>query len=259
MEFIKVETKDLIGIITFTNEAKRNALSSGLLIQLIDALDQFQKESLRVVILRANQGCKVWSAGHDISELPRGRQDPLGYDDCLEKALRKIKEFPLPIIAMIQGSVWGGACDLALSCDLIIGSSSCSFAITPVNIGIPYNISGVLQFVKRLPLNMAKEMFFTAGVVDAQKAEKIGILNHLVPENELEPFTFDMAKLICSKAPLSIALVKELTTLFSSSMALSPIEYERLSNLREQIYNSEDYLEGIRSFEEKRKPHFKGK
>jgi methylmalonyl-CoA decarboxylase len=101
-------------------------------------------------VIRAPADAKVWSAGHDISELPQG-EDPLLYSDPLERLLRVVKSFPAPILGMVHGSVWGGETDLVLSCDLILGDETSSFAITPANIGLAYNTAGLLQFMRRFP------------------------------------------------------------------------------------------------------------
>lgn len=168
---------DAIAIITLNNPEKRNALSAGLIEELLAALDASRRQSVRAVILRAGEGSKVWSAGHDVKELPPGRRDPLGYDDPLERLLRAVEEFPAPVIAMIQGSVWGGACDLVLTCDLVVADDSATFAITPVKLGVPYNATGILHFINRLGLNTAREMFFTAEPISATRAEQVGLLN----------------------------------------------------------------------------------
>ena len=133
------------------------------------------------VIIRAAKGAKVWSAGLDITELPQPGVDPLSYGDPLEKMLREVERFPAPVIAMIEGSVWGGACDLAFVCDIIIGAPNVTFAITPAKIGVPYNSSGIMHFINVVGMHIAKEMFFTAQPVDAERALQIGIMNHLVP------------------------------------------------------------------------------
>ena len=158
---ILAQTSEFIGTITLNQPAKRNALSEPLVEELLSALASFEKNSVRAVVIRAAADAKVWSAGHDISELPQGT-DPLPYSDSLERLLRAVKRFPAPIIAMVHGTVWGGATDLVLSCDIIVGDETCSFAITPANIGLAYNTAGLLQFMRRLPLNLVKEMFFTA-------------------------------------------------------------------------------------------------
>jgi methylmalonyl-CoA decarboxylase len=119
---------------------------------IIAALESLRAGGVRVVVLRAAAGLRVWSAGHDIDELPRGGRDPLGYNDPLEQLIRAIRTFPAPVIAMVHGSVWGGAFDLVHSCDLVVADETATFAITPANLGLPYNTAGLLHFLGRLPL-----------------------------------------------------------------------------------------------------------
>jgi len=255
--FIITQVIDGIGTITLNQPAKRNALSMALVEEFITALADFQKVPMRVVIVRAAADAKVWSAGHDISELPQGK-DPLLYSDSLERLLRAVKAFPAPVIAMIHGSVWGGATDLVLSCDMIVGDETSSFAITPANLGLAYNTVGLLQFIRRLPLNLVKEMFFTAAPVKADDAAKWGILNHLVPTADLEKFTFDLAKSIATKAPLVLSAVKEQLRILVEADSITPDAFERIQELRQTVYQSADYEEGINAFHEKRKPVFRG-
>src|SRR5690348_5206808 len=136
--FILAEHTDTIGTLTLHQPAKRNALSEALVEELITALSDFQAAGQRVVVIRAAHDARVWSSGHDITELPQG-QDPLPYSDPFERALRAVKTFPAPVIAMVHGSVWGVATDLVLSCDIAIGDETCSFAVTPANLGLAYN------------------------------------------------------------------------------------------------------------------------
>jgi methylmalonyl-CoA decarboxylase len=254
---IFLERSDSIGTITLNQPAKRNALSRALVEEVIAALDEFQKGGARVVVIRAAAEAKVWSAGHDIDELPQGA-DPLQYSDPLERLLRAVATFPGPIIAMVRGSVWGAATDLVLTCDLIVGDDTCSFAITPANLGLAYNTAGLLHFLRQLPLNLVKEMFFTAAPVKAADAAKWGLLNHLVPETDLERFTYDLARLMAAKAPLVLSTVKEQLRLLGQAAPLTPETFERVQELRQRVYQSSDYLEGIRAFHEKRKPVFHG-
>lgn len=255
--YILSQLSDSIGTVTLNQPAKRNALSHALIEELIAALTDFQNANARSVIIRAAADVKVWSAGHDIDELPQG-VDPLRYSDPLERLLRAVTSFPAPVLAMVHGSVWGGATDLVLSCDLILGDETSSFAITPANLGLAYNTAGLLHFMRRLPLNMVKEMFFTAAPVKADDAARWGILNHLVPAADLEKFAYDMAKLMATKAPLVLSAVKEQLRLLAQAAPLTPETFERVQELRQRVYQSEDYLEGIRAFHEKRKPIFKG-
>jgi methylmalonyl-CoA decarboxylase len=256
--FILAERTDFVGTLTLNQPAKRNALSEALVEELIVALSEFQRAGLRVVVIRAAHDAQVWSSGHDISELPQG-QDPLPYSDPFERALRAVKTFPAPVIAMVHGSVWGVATDLVLSCDIAIGDETSSFAVTPANLGLAYNTTGLLGFMRRLPLNLVKEMFFTGVPVQAAEAAQWGILNHLVPANELEPFTYDLARRIATKAPLVLTVVKEQLRILAEASPITPAIFEHIEALREAVYQSTDYLEGIRAFQEKRKPHFTGR
>ncbi|HYX62061.1 MAG TPA: enoyl-CoA hydratase-related protein, partial [Streptosporangiaceae bacterium] len=147
-----------VGVITLDDRHKRNAIAARMASSVVAALESLRAQDMRAIVLRAAPGMNVWSAGHDIDELPRGGRDPLGYNDPLEGLLRAVRSFPMPVIAMVHGSVWGGALDLVLSCDLVIADETASFAITPANLGLPYNITGLLHFLGRLPVNLIKEM-----------------------------------------------------------------------------------------------------
>ena len=108
-------------------------------------------------------------------------------------------------------------------------------------------------------MRIAKEMFFTAEPIDALRALNSASLNHLVPEEELESFTYAMARRIAENSPLAIAIIKDQLRLLAGSYPLSPETFERIQGLRRRVYDSEDYLEGKTAFFEKRKPRFSGK
>jgi methylmalonyl-CoA decarboxylase len=258
MSLILCECKERVATLTFNNDARRNALSAAMLSELVEALARCARDRIRVAIVRARPGAKVWSAGHDITELPRSGSDPLAYNDPLEQALRAVREFPAPVIAMIEGTVWGGACELAICCDIPVGAPNVTFAITPAKIGVPYNPSGLLRIMNEVDTSVAKEMFFTAQPMKAQRALDVGILNHLVPLEELETFTWQMARTISEMAPLSVSVIKEQMRLLSNARPLSPETFERIQALRKCVYDSADYAEGITAFLEKRKPVWRG-
>ena len=258
MSLILTLYSERIGTITLNNSASRNSLSNELLNEFIEALQHMEKRRARAVIIRAQPGVKVWSSGFDIRELPVPGRDPLSYNDPLEQALRAIQLFPAPVIAMIEGSVWGGACDLTFICDLAIGCPSAAFAITPAKIGVPYNSTGILHFINVVGPRLAREMFFTAKPISAERALQVGILNHLVTTEELEHFTLSMALQIAQNSPLAISVIKEQLRLLGNSHPLSPETFERIQGLRRKAYDSADYLEGKNAFYEKRPPRFTG-
>lgn len=258
MSLILSEKKDNIGTITFNNYERRNSLSKELIEELIEALEDMQISKIRAVILRADKGSKVWSAGHDVRELAKPGRDPLSYNDPLEQVLRAVERFPAPVIAMIEGGVWGGACELAFTCDILIGTPSVTFAITPARLGVPYNSSGILHFLNMVSMSIVKELFFTAQPISAERAEKLGILNHIVSSELLEEFTYEMAKKISFNSPLSISVIKEQLRILGKAHPMSPETFERIQGLRRTVYDSDDYKEGIRAFMEKRQPVYKG-
>jgi methylmalonyl-CoA decarboxylase len=258
VEFILSEKRENFGIITLNNDQKRNALGRALIHELIQALNGLIHQKVRVVILRANKGAKVWSAGFDVTDFPQPGRDPLSYYDPLEQAIRAIQRCPAPVIAMMEGSVWGGACELAFVCDLLIGTPNTTFAITPARLGIPYNPTGILHVLNILGMAVAKEMFFTAQPLSAERAMTQGILNHIVPPEELEEFTFQIAGQIAANSPTSIAVIKEQLRILGNALPLSPETFERIQGLRRHVYDSQDYQEGQKAFLEKRKPVFRG-
>lgn len=248
-----------IGTISLDNPAKRNALSEALVRELIAALAECAALDIRCVILRAAPGSKIWSAGHDVSELPAGGRDPLGWQDPLRLLVRRIEDFPAPVIALVEGSVWGGACETVMACDLIVATPEASFAATPARHGVPYNVSGLLTFMNTLPLHVAKEMLFTAQPVAAPRLADMGIVNHVVSHDEIEARTYQIAQCIARNAPLSISVMKEQLKILAGAHTMSPQDFERIQGLRRVVYDSEDYAEGIRAFKEKRQASFRGK
>lgn len=259
MSLVIAEMKNSAGIITLNNPPKLNALCKELIDDLIAALNQMKEQQARCVILRAPAGCKVFSAGHDISELPKGSRDPLSYEDPLRRGIRAIQSFPAPVIAMVEGAVWGGAFELVMSCDMIFAADTSAFAMTPANLGVAYDIVGIHNLIHDCSLHVIKEMLFTAKPISAERALQIGIVNRIAPASELEAAVIEIAELISVKAPLSIALIKEELRVLNEANPLTPDEFERLQGLRRVVYDSNDAKEGIAAFFEKRKPVFNGK
>jgi methylmalonyl-CoA decarboxylase len=259
MNHIEVTRDGHLGIITLNNPKKHNALSHALVDELIAALQSLEEAQARVAILRARPGVKVWSAGHGVGELPEGGRDPLGWDDPLRHLVRSIETCRLPVIAMIEGGVWGGAVETILACDIVIATPEATFAVTPARLGVPYNVSGMMTFMSAASLRVVKELAFTALPISAERAERIGMINHVVPIENLEPFTLEMATTIAGNAPLSISVMKEQLRVLAGAKPVSPRGFEKVQGLRRIVYDSHDYHEGILAFKEKRKPVYLGR
>jgi len=258
MSLVEVTVEGNIGMLTMNHVKKRNALCKPLVDELVEGFEDLRRKSARVAILRATKGAVVWSAGHDVDELPL-RRDPLGWDDPLRYLIREIEVFPAPVIAMIEGTVWGGASETAFACDMVIAAPNATFAVTPARLGVPYNVSGMLTFLNAADIRIIKEMAFTAKPMSAQRAEHLGIINYVVPNEELEAFTLSLARDIAANAPLSISVMKEQLRILAGAQTMSPEIFERVQGIRRVVYDSFDYEEGIRAFKEKRRPLFQGR
>lgn len=258
MGLVEVVLEDSVGTLTLNDPGKRNALSSQLIDELVAGFGEMRAGSARVVILRAAPGTRTWSAGHDVKELPTNGRDPLTYNDPLRQAIRVIQHHPAPVLALIEGGVWGGACEMAMACDIIIAADTATFAITPAKLGVPYNIAGTLNLMQSVSLPVIKEMLFRARPISATRAHEVGMINYVVAATELDSKAQSIAAEILTNSPLVIALLKEQLQVLGEAYPLSPATFERLQGMRREIYDSEDYREGIQAFFERRPPKFTG-
>lgn len=258
MALIITETRESIGTIVINHPEKRNALSEVLIGEMVRALDGFREQKIRVVIVRAPPGSRIWSAGHDVAELPAGRRDPLGWSDPLRVVIRAIQEYPAPVIALLEGGVWGGGCEVAMACDILVATPNVTFAITPAKLGIPYNLSGLLTLMNGIPLPVVKEMLFTAQPIPATQALNLGVINHICPPADIDRFVNQLANHIVANAPLSIAVMKEELRMLAGAHSITPELFEKIQGLRRTAYDSNDYQEGLAAFRERRPPRFSG-
>lgn len=253
--------KDRICFVEMQNGEHFNCLSEEMCRELTEAITEGYRQQCAAIVLKA-QCCKgVWSAGHDIRELPQTGDDPLAYNVPMEKLLRCVQDTPIPVIACVDGTVWGGACDLCLSCDMIVSTDTATFAITPAKIGIPYNASGIMHFINQLGINKAREMFFLATPITAQDALNVGLINRVAPAGELDAMLEEQfLKPLRRNSILSISAIKRQFRALSKASNVIPSEsFERINAYRTKVYKGTDYLEGINSFLEKRQPVYKGK
>jgi len=258
MALVELSESGGIGTLTLNDPATRNALSSALVRDLLDGLARLRERQARLVVIRAAPGATTWSSGHDVRELPKGGRDPLTYSDPMRNVIRQIQEFPGPVVALVEGGVWGGAFELVTSCDMVLAADTATFAITPARIGLPYDIVGVLNLMQSVSLVLIKEMLFRAQPISAARALEAGVVNRVVPAGMLDAALAEVAADIGRNSPLVISLLKQELRELAAARPLSAGTYERLQAIRRQIYDSEDYKEGLRAFFEKRTPSFTG-
>jgi methylmalonyl-CoA decarboxylase len=256
MQLVQTELRENIAVLTLDHQSKRNALSEALIGQILSGLHQLASTEARAVVLRAAAGSRVFSAGHDVSELPLPGRDPLSYHDPLLRVIDAIRRFSTPVLAMVEGTVWGGACELVLCCDLVYTAPEVTFAITPAKLGVPYNASGVLHLMNALPQNLLKEMLFTAQPMSCRTLAEVGVVNRVVPAAELESVVFEVATQIARNSSCAIHVLKEQLRMLGGAHPLAPETFERLQGLRRKVYDSADYREGLAAFREKRPAKF---
>ncbi len=258
---VEVRIEDRIGFIEMQNPDHFNVLSEQMCAEMVEAIKEIYKKECVAIVIEAQTKRGVWSAGHDINELPMDGNDPLSYDVPMEQLLRTVQEVPIPVIACVTGTVWGGACDLCISCDMIVASETATFAITPAKIGIPYNASGIMHFINQLGVNKAREMFFTAAPITAHEALNVGFVNQIASAEMLHKLLeVKFLNPLRRNSVLSVSAIKrQFRALTKASHSINAESFERINAYRQKVYQGPDYKEGINSFLEKRGPQYTGK
>jgi enoyl-CoA hydratase len=262
-DLLLTEKKERICTITFNRPEKRNALTPIMLFQFADLLNSLKEEGeVRCLVLRG-AGDKAFSAGYDISEIPKDMTPEMAAafktKNPLHTGLQSIIDFPYPVIAMVNGHAFGAGCDLAMTCDLRITAENAQMGLPPAKLGIIYQPGGILRMINAVGVANAKEIFFTGRGYAAPKAKEMGLVHYVLPPDQLASFTYGMAREISENAPLSLKGMKVIFNKIFLSQKLDPKDMEEIEALRLQAFNSEDIKEGQQAFKEKRKPVFKGR
>jgi enoyl-CoA hydratase/carnithine racemase len=248
-----------VGIVTFNNPERHNAVSLEMWEATKRILDSFAADNeVRVVVL-TGAGGKAFVSGADISKFESERaslEAARAYNAKSEGAYSSIYEFPKPTIAMIRGYCLGGGLGLATCCDLRICSDNSRFAVPAAKLGLGYGYIGLKRLVDIVGPAFAKEIFYTARQFDAQEAVAMGLVNRVVPSAELENSVKSITDMICANAPLTIKAVK--FTVGEILKDESKRNVARTIEMVEQCFSSRDYSEGRAAFMEKRKPAFTG-
>jgi enoyl-CoA hydratase len=261
-ELIK-EVNQSVGTLKFNRPEKGNSLSPALLIELHLTLQKWKMENtVRVVVITGNSD-KAFSSGHDITAIPTemtpAAAEILKTSNPLELALESVKNFPCPVIAMINGYCFGAGLNLAMCCDIRIGADHIKAGMPPAKLGLVYHPEGLIQFIEVIGIARTRELFLTAHTYQGNQILEMGLVDHLVPLPELSETVYRMADEIAGNAPLSVRGMKKIINMIAKSFSLRSEYHITADTLLAEAFNSQDLKEGQTAFIEKRKPVFAGK
>jgi len=255
---ILCEKEGPVAVITINRPQVLNALNAETLQELEAALDQIERDrEIRVVII-TGAGEKAFVAGADISFMQN--LTPLEAKQFArlgQKVFSKIENLPQPVIAAINGYALGGGCELAMACDIRVASTRAKLGQPEVNLGLIPGFGGTQRLTRLVNPGLAKEILFTADTYDAETAKQIGLVNHVVPPEELMQFCKAMAGRIASKGPVAVQLCKEAVNDGLEMDLEKALIHE--ADLFGVVFATQDRAEGIAAFLEKRKPEFTGR
>ncbi|HUS97829.1 MAG TPA: enoyl-CoA hydratase [Hyphomicrobiaceae bacterium] len=249
-----------VGHIIFNNPAKRNAVSLEMWERVNELLTEYATDTNLLALVVSGAGGKAFVSGADISKFESERSTKEGferYNNTSRAAYDALYNFPKPTIAKINGYCIGGGMNIAVCCDLRYCEEGARFGIPAGRLGLGYGYIGVSRLSRLVGVANAQEMFYTARQYSSDEARQMGLVNGILPVDQLDAHVDGIAATIGENAPLTIATIKAVAI----EMAKAPDQpdHARLDAMVQACFESEDYIEGRRAFMEKRKPAFKGR
>ncbi len=257
---ITIEVKDKVATITLSREERRNAISSTMMTELLDAIKKYDDDPNVLAIVLTGAGSKVFCAGADFGESMGATASFLDRHEEQRKfaeLFKIIKELKKPLLGRINGHALGGGLGLACACDIVIAADDCRFGTPEINVGLfPYVIMATLLRFTSAPKRLL-EMMLTGERVDAKEAQQLGLVNYAVPREQLDAKVDEITKKIVNKSPAILRLGRR------AFYTMRDMEYEKaleyLASMLAINTMAEDVAEGIAAFLEKREPVWKGK
>ncbi|MFC1857249.1 enoyl-CoA hydratase/isomerase family protein [Thermodesulfobacteriota bacterium] len=248
---ILVDTRDKVQTITFNRPRVLNAMSTELWGELKDALNKAKDDPEAKVLVITGTG-KAFSAGTDVKEVTKLISGSgVKIWRLMHDTITTARYLPKPVICAVRGYCIGGALELMISCDMVIASETARFSMKELEIGIP-NIMEAALLVATIGNLRAKELCYTADWWDAQKAEKVGLVNEVVADDKLEERVKEVATKMANKDPLALAVQKDIINKWLTTDLEAAMDYSIMAMM--QCQGSEGQKEGMRAFLEKRGP-----
>lgn len=256
--FVTVEVQDSVAVVVFTRAEAANALSVQMLQEINEALEAIHYDrSIRAVIV-TGEGEKAFCAGADLKERKGMNEEETRKTIALiGKTVNHFESLAQPVIAAINGVAFGGGLELALACDIRMASTTAKIGLTETALGIIPGAGGTQRLPRLIGMGKAKELIYTARRLSAEEAYQYGIIEHIVEPQDLLEQAKELAREIAKNAPLSLiqaktAINQGMQTDISTGLHIESLAYSRL-------LHTEDRLEGLKAFQEKRSPVYRGK
>ena len=255
-ETILLEHHESVLLIKLNRPEALNAINKKMLEELCSALKTAEKDNkVRVVVIKGST--KFFAAGADIKEMEKKDSVDMFLEDFFSEEHDIITSFRKPLIAAVSGYALGGGCELAMMCDIILSSDSAKFGQPEINLGVMAGIGGTQRLPRAVGRSKAMDMHLTGRYMNADEAERVGLVSRVMPEKELEAGALELAGKIAEKSLLAIFAIKEAIKLSEQTSLSSGILFERRKF--HSLFGKEDQKEGMAAFIEKRKPKFTDK
>ncbi len=255
-EFIIVETRGRVGLITLNRPDALNALSSPLMNELTQALDAFEADpGIGAMVLTGSE--KAFAAGADIKEMQAKGWPDIYMEDFITAGWERLARCRKPVVAAVAGFALGGGCEVAMMCDFIIAGDNAKFGQPEVNLAIPPGAGGTQRLTHAVGKAKAMDMCLTGRFMDAEEAERAGLVSRIVPVAELLEETVKAAETIAAKSLPNAMIIKESVNRAFETTLSEGIRFER--RMFHASFGTVDQKEGMSAFAEKRKADFKNR
>jgi 2-(1,2-epoxy-1,2-dihydrophenyl)acetyl-CoA isomerase len=261
-EFVTLKNENGIATVTMSRPSIRNAMDSRMAIGIADAFGEIKRDNSVKVVVYCGEG-QAFCAGGDIKDLKRMHDTQTvletrsGERELMLRVLGSIYNLEKPVIAMVRGPAVGAGCNLALACDIIIASENATFGELFMRMGLASDFGGSYLLPRLVGMARAKEIYLTGRIVDAKEAERIGMINRVVPDVELEKQSYALARQMADGPTRALGIIKSQLNAAVDTNLEAALEME--GDAFGILIHSEDHAEAAKAFFEKRPPKFQGR